>query len=592
MPENVSKYQGRVVSLRKEISKAGMDGYIIPRTDEFQGEFLAEYAQRLAWLTGFTGSAGSAVVLEDAAVVMSDGRYTLQLRDEVDTDLYQLDDSTEISVGEWLCEHAHEGARIGYDAWLFTPKQIDTIQQQCADRKIKLVAIKNNLIDVIWFDRPERPSAPVRLFPDDIAGRSSVEKREPIVQQIKEQGAQACLITASDSICWLLNVRGGDVGYSPLCLSYIILHDDGGLDWFINPAKITDDIIQSVGGDVRVFSFEALESKLKQLDKNKTVLIDRISTPKWFEVVLSKCGVNVLDSDDPCTFPKSIKTLSEQEAIRKAHIIDGVAVTKFLKWIDDNQSKIKMDELSVEYRLEQFRTEHSDYLGPSFPTIAGFASNGAIVHYRANEKTNLDISGDGLLLVDSGGQYRWGTTDITRTMAIGTPNQDMKESYTRVLKGHIAVASAVFSKDTKGKDIDELARQSLLEVGLNYAHGTGHGVGCYLGVHEASTHISPRDERCFRAGMVVSNEPGYYKEGEYGIRIESLVLVYEAQDGDVYQFETLSFAPFDRRLIIVDMLNDQEKLWLSNYHKEVVRKLSIHLSKKELDWLSQQIFDM
>lgn len=585
MPENVSQYQGRVASLRKEISKAGVNGYIIPRTDDFQGEFLAPYAQRLAWLTGFTGSAGSAVVLEDTAVVMSDGRYTLQLREEVGAELYLLADSTEISVGEWLCEHSHEGARIGYDAWLYTPKQIDVIGQQCLDRKIKLVAIEHNLIDAIWFDLPKRPCAPVSLFPDDIAGHSSAEKRELIVQQIKEQDAGACLITASDSICWLLNVRGGDVDYSPLCLSYVLIYDDGALDWFINPAKITGDIIESLGGDVRVFGFEALEGKLKQLDKDKAVWLDRVSAPKWFEVVLSKCGVDALDLGDPCVIPKSIKTIAEQEAIRKAHVADGVAVTKFLKWVDDNHNNIEMDELSVEAKLEQFRAEHPDYLGPSFPTIAGFGANGAIVHYRANEQTKIAIKGNGLLLVDSGGQYRWGTTDITRTMAIGGPTAEMRENYTRVLRGHIAVASAVFSKDTTGKDIDALARKALQEVGLNYAHGTGHGVGCYLGVHEASTQISPREDRCFIPGMVVSNEPGYYKEGEYGIRIESLVLVCEADNEDHYCFETLSFAPFDPKLIVADMLNDQEKLWLANYHKEVVQKLSAHLSKEEVDWL-------
>ena len=596
MPENTPTYQERVSSLRKEISAEGLDGYIIPRTDEFQGEFLASYAQRLGWISGFTGSAGSAVILPEQAVVMSDGRYTLQLREQVDISLFSLKDSTETSVGEWLDEHAPEGSLIGYDVWLYTPKQIETIEKDCTEKSIILKPCNRGFIDAVWFDQPARPQGKVSLFPDDIAGRSAADKCDELAAQIKEKGAAACLLAAGDSICWLLNVRGSDIDYSPLCLSYALLHDDGTVDWFIDPTKVTREVTDKLGERICVFGLEALQGCLRKIGKGRedaTLLLDRSSTPIRFEQIVKAAGVSILDAPDPCVLPKAIKTKSERNALRAAHIEDGVALTRFLKWIDENQnSGVKMDEFSVEEKLEQFRSAGDNYIGPSFPTIAGFADNGAIVHYRANQKTCREIKGDGILLVDSGGQYRWGTTDITRTRAIGIPSQEMKESYTRVLKGHIAVATAIFPKGTTGIEIDKLARKALHEVGLDYAHGTGHGVGCNLCVHEPGIGISPREEKSFEAGMLVSNEPGYYKEGEYGIRIENLVLVEESSDKPGhYCFDTVSFAPLDPKLIVINMLDKSEKKWLSDYLKKVKNHLQVYLNEEEKAWLSAQIGD-
>ncbi len=572
MPENHNKYQERLVKLRNEIKKHGLDGFISLRTDEFQGEFLAPYAERLSWLTGFTGSAGAAVILQKKAVVLSDGRYTIQLKNQVDSSLYLTEDITQISTGQWLSEHAKAGDKIGYDMWLYTRKQIDNIREKAGD--IKLIPMDFNLIDNIWTDQPAKPSSAITIFPDEVAGRSSREKRASIAKDIKTKDCKACLITLSDSICWLLNVRGGDIDYSPLVLSYALLYANGSLDWFINRA-----VNISMSDNVRIFPMDEMAARIKQIEGR--IWLDSSCAPLWFE----NLGIDIFDSEDPCILPKSIKSKPEQEAIRQAHIHDGVAMVKFLKWLDETDEPLS--ELSVEVKLDSYRKENPSYKGASFATIAGFADHGAIVHYRADEQSNKSITGNGLLLVDSGGQYEWGTTDITRTIAIGAPSLEMRENYTRVLKGHIALASASFDKGTIGRKIDALARAPLQDAGLDYAHGTGHGVGCYLCVHEIAANISPRGEREFAAGMLISNEPAYYKEGEYGIRIESLVLVQENEGGKLY-FETVTLAPFDPKLIITDMLDDREKQWLSQYSKQIYEKLSPFLNDDELTWLRSQ----
>ncbi len=575
MPENHTSYQARLTSLRMQMKDLNLDGFILPRTDEFQGEFLASYAERLAWITGFTGSAGAAIILNDKAVVMSDGRYTIQLTQQVDQSLFSCEDSTQISIGKWLVDNMSEG-RIGYDQWLHTPGQIEKIQEALIETNIILIPLSENLVDKVWRDQPKKPSAPVTLFPDDIAGKSSVQKRAEIASELKSAGVGACLITLSDSICWLLNIRGGDIGYSPLVLSYAILYDDATLDWFVDPRKVSNDIRAALGDDIRIKAMDEIENFLTGL--SDVIAMDTASAPIAFENMLVKAGKEYVLIKDPCVAPKSIKTPSEQDAVRKAHITDGIAITKFLKWLADENKSTPMSELSIENKLEGFRKESKDYIEPSFPTIAGFASNGAIVHYRASTQTDKAIEDNGLLLVDSGGQYKWGTTDITRTVAIGTPTQEMRENYTRVLKGHIAVANAKFPKGTTGKDIDTLARAPLREVGLDYAHGTGHGVGCYLCVHEAAANLSPRGELALEAGMLISNEPGYYKEGEYGIRLENLVLVQEEESADMLYFETVTLAPFADDLIVKEMLSDDEMRWLDSYHKKVLSILGAALN--------------
>ncbi|MBI1301137.1 MAG: M24 family metallopeptidase [Alphaproteobacteria bacterium] len=579
MSHDFIHHRQRTEMLRNAMEQEGIDGYILPRTDEFQGEFLAAYAQRLQWLTGFTGSAGVAVILDERAVVMSDGRYTLQLKEQVDSETFETANSIEITVGEWLVKSARTGDKIGFDEWLFTSKQIEKIIEHTEKKGVHLVPMQRNLIDEIWRDQPKRPRHPVTIFPDDVAGKTSRQKRQEIADKLKANVADACLLTMADSICWLLNVRGSDIDFSPLMLSYAVLYKNGDVDWFIDQGKVSGETMVHIAEGVRVKPFNALEQAIEDLTGK--VWLDKASVPLWFSHKLSDC--ELIDEEDPCWFPKAIKTPEEQAAIRQAHILDGVAIVKFLKWLDETKGQGE-DELSIEVKLERFRKEHSAYEGPSFSTIAGYGANGAVIHYRATEKTNKKIEEGNLLLVDSGGQYAWGTTDITRTIAIGTPTDEMKENYTRVLKGHIAVSKAVFDKGTLGKDIDALARKSLQEVGLDYAHGTGHGVGCYLGVHEAAANLSIKGERVIEAGMLLSNEPGYYKEGAYGIRIENLVLCHEKENG-MLGFETVTFAPYDPNLIVTSMFTDDEMQWLQKYHSDMIKNLSLHLTDEEKGWL-------
>ena len=586
MPENDTKYQERLSKLRNIIEKSGLDGFIVPHTDEFQGEFIADYAQRLPWLTGFTGSAGVAIVLKDRAAVFSDSRYTIQMKNQVNADLYSTHNVVETLPTAWLLEGGYEGLRIGLDAALHTSAGLDRMRKGVEETGIEFVTLDDNLIDQIWDDQPPRPVGSVTLFPDEVAGKSSAQKRQDIANQLIEEGCKACFLTAGDSICWLLNVRGSDIDYSPLIHSYAVLHRDCSVDWFVDEQKLSAKVMDVLGDEVRIYDIDLIDDMVGKI--NGPVALDRKSTPLKFEELFLKHGIEIKDVIDPCAFPKSIKTESEQASIREAHIYDGVALVKFLKWLDDNQNIESISELSVEEKLASFRAEHPDYLGASFSTIAGFAGNGAIVHYRATTETSLEIKGDGLLLLDSGGQYRWGTTDITRTMAIGTPTREMQENYTRVLKGHIAVAHAEFPRGTKGQKIDALAREDLKSVDLDYAHGTGHGVGCYLCVHEAAANLSPKEERVLEAGMLLSNEPGYYKEGGYGIRLENLILVVSTEESDMLSFETVTFVPFDPKLIVFEMLSEDERQWLVSYHNAVQEKLSQHLDQTHQDWLNQQ----
>jgi Xaa-Pro aminopeptidase len=572
-PDKIMNYAQKLEKLRQSMTIQGLDGLIIPRTDEYQGEYVAEYAERLAWLTGFTGSAGLAVILADKAVVMSDGRYTIQLAQEVDGNLYALANSQEIKAEEWVAEHAGTDLVVGYDPKLHTPAQIEAYQKV----GITLRAVEQNLIDGVWDNQPEAPKGLVELFPEDYAGVSAAQKIKDIQDQLKVEGAKVVILTMSDSIAWLLNIRGSDIAYIPVALSYVIVPAAGKVQWFVDGDKITDEVRQALRAHVE-FLGEDIQDSLQKL-KGK-IWYDPKRSSVWFKEQLS----DVLEKDDPCILPRSCKNAVEQKAMKRAHARDGVAIVKFLKWFSEaNEQKT---ELSVEKQLENFRAQAIEFKEPSFNTISGYAGNGAIVHYRADDKSSKDIKGDSLLLLDSGAQYVDGTTDITRTLAVGTPSQEMCERNTLVLKGHIALASAKFSKGTTGKQLDALARAPLQEQGLNYSHGTGHGVGCYLSVHEEAASISPRGEQTLQAGMIISNEPGCYKEGEYGIRIENLVQTLETKDGDLY-FETITLAPIDKSLIVKEMLDEQEVCWLNSYHSRVFETLSPLLNDEENRWLKQ-----
>lgn len=572
--------------LRAAIMEEGVDGFIVPRADEYQGEYVPPCADRLRWLTGFTGSAGAAIVLKNRAVVMSDGRYTIQLKQQVDSSLFDLADSTKISPADWILEHGR-GAIVGFDPRLHTPREIRAM----TDKGVVLKPV-HNLIDSIWMDRPAPPSARIEIFPAAFAGASVQDKLDDIATKIEERKARAAIITLPDSIAWILNIRSADIPHIPVALSSAIAYADGTLEWFIDPARVDEDIIKTFGNRVSIRPANDLPGALAAL-RGTRVMVDERRTSVWFSDTLKSAGADVIDMKDPSIAMKARKNRAEQAAMRTAHIRDGVAYARFLRWFSKEAMKETLTEMDVERKLEDFRRTAPEYRDSSFDTIAGYGPNGAIVHYRATPETNKTIERWSLLLLDSGAQYSDGTTDITRTLAVGPPSDEMREHYTVVLKGHIAVASARFPAGTTGAQIDALARAPLWQRNMDYAHGTGHGVGCYLSVHEEATSFSPRGIDPVEPGMIISNEPGYYREGLYGIRLENLVLAHE--DGvcpdtgkTMIAFETITFAPFDKTLIAVDMLTGDEKFWLANYHKKVFAELSPYLDEETKAWLYDQ----
>ncbi len=578
----------KVAALRARMKTAGVYGFIIPRADEYQGEYVPESSNRLEWISGFSGSAGVCIVLEDAACVMSDGRYTIQLRQQVDASVFALEDSTKISVADWISPHA-KGRVIGYDPRLHTPRDVKMMEEG----GLTLKPLTINLVDAIWDDRPAAPAARVEIFAKDIAGRDVPEKIDLVTRALNDKNVQAALVTLPDSIAWLLNVRANDIPHIPVALSNAIVHSSGTVDWFIDESRVPQDVRATFGNHVSILPANQMESALESMSGQK-ILVDGRRTSQWYFDVMARGDVRVVDAKDPIIALKAIKHPAEQDAMRRAHIRDGVAMVRFLKWFDENALRTPLTEMDVEAALAGFRRDANEYRDSSFDTIAGFGSNGAIVHYRATPKTNKVIEGGNLLLLDSGAQYCDGTTDITRTIAVGAPTQEMREHYTLVLKGHLAVSMARFPKGTTGAQIDALARSPLWQHNLDYAHGTGHGVGCYLSVHEEATSFSPRGLDAVEAGMIISNEPGYYREGQYGIRIENLVLAHEdgvcADTGKTMMaFETLTLAPYDKKLIVQEMLTAQELAWLRAYHAHVFERLSPILSEVDASHLRSLI---
>lgn len=596
MPDKNSTAAEKLGSLRQQFNTMGVDGFLIPRADEYQGEYVADYANRMSWFSGFTGSAGTVVVLRDKATVMTDGRYQIQVKDEVDPICFDTEDITKKSPGRWIADHADDDAVIGYDPKLHTPKQIEAIEKEVGDKGITLKALDHNLVDLIWDDQPAEPKGAVELFPEKYAGMSMRDKKTLIMDAVKAEGAQGMVITLPDSICWLLNIRGSDVDYTPVVLSTLLIDTEKeAIELFVDPDKISPDIYAELGNDIVFLEPAELENKLEDIsaaaqNSGKPVLLDHQRSSIWFKNVLENAGANVRDLKDPCIDPRARKNDIEKAAIREAHITDGVAMVRFLHWLDSVGPQSGESEISVAQKLEDFRQKGQGYRGPSFATISGFADNGAVVHYHATPAKHKQIDKDGLLLVDSGGQYDNGTTDITRTVAIGEPSEEMKESFTQVLRGHIALASAKFPEGTTGAQLDALARQFLRSANKDYDHGTGHGVGCYLSVHEEASGISPRGNGVVETGMLLSNEPGYYKAEEYGIRIESLILTHgdevRKDTGDLmHHFETVTFAPISKALIKADMLSPEEKSWLNDYHDQVYQKISPLVEDDVKAWL-------
>jgi Xaa-Pro aminopeptidase len=592
----MSSYADRLKALREQLKAEKLDGFVVPLTDEHMSEYVGSYAQRLAWLTGFEGSAGSAVVLPEEAAIFVDGRYTLQVRQQVSPTEWSYQSVPETSTTQWLEEHAPEGARIGYDPWLHTRDWVKKAKEALATRGAELIAVDRNPIDEIWKDRPEASKAHLVVQSDQYAGKSAAEKRTEIGDWLAKHHADAAVLSALDSIAWAFNIRGQDVSRTPVALAYALVHADGTADLFVASEKVGADVRQHLGNGVRLHERAAFESALSEF-KGKTVVVDPERAVAAIFEALDRAGAKILPLRDPTILPKAIKNPAEIAGQRAAQERDGAAIARFLRWLEIEAPAGELDELKAAARLQEFREEAPELRDLSFDTISAAGPNAASPHYKVNEESNRRIENNRIYLVDSGGQYVDGTTDITRTVIVGEPTDEMRDRFTRVLKGHIAIATAVFPKGTRGSQLDSFARRPLWEAGLDYAHGTGHGVGSFLSVHEGPQRISPvgssqsGGDEPLQVGMILSNEPGYYKTGEYGIRIENLVLVVEREiegaEKEMLGFETLTFAPIDRRLIDVEMLEPEELVWLNCYHAHVLARIGPKLSGADLVWLQR-----
>ncbi|HIV77601.1 MAG TPA: aminopeptidase P family protein [Candidatus Sphingomonas excrementigallinarum] len=590
-------HSARLSALRTQLAAQGLDGFVVPLTDEHMSEYVGDYAQRLGWLTGFGGSAGSAVVLADKAAIFTDGRYTLQVREQVSGEDYAYIPVPQDSVAGWLGRETAAGQRIGYDPWLHTRQQVADMTAALADREAELVAVTSNPIDAVWTDRPAPSPAVLTVQDDAVAGESSAAKRARIGEWLAEQRADAVVLSALDSIAWALNVRGTDVAHTPVALSYAIVHADGETDLFVSPQKITPEVRVHLGNAVRLHDRAAFEGYLTGF-AGKRVVADPERAVAAIAQALEAGGAKVLALRDPVVLTKAIKNPAEVAGHRAASIRDGAAMVRFLRWVEEECPKGGQTELSAAARLLACREATGLLKDTSFSTISATGAHGASPHYHVTEESNATIELGQLFLIDSGGQYQDGTTDITRVMPIGEPTNEMRDRFTRVLKGHIGLATAVFPDGTLGGHLDSLARRPLWEVGLDYAHGTGHGVGAYLSVHEGPQRIAAPNYpggaamEPLRAGMMLSNEPGYYKAGEYGIRIENLVLVeprtIAGADRDMLGFETLTLCPIERTLIVPELLTAGERDWLNAYHARVAEILAPELEGADRDWLLEK----
>ncbi len=583
----------RVQRLRDELSRRGLAGFIVPRADEHQGEYVPARARRLAWLTGFSGSAGLAVILADEAAIFVDGRYTLQVRSEVPAALFEYRHLTEQPAGEWIAAHLGRGGTLGYDPWLHTVGEVERYAAAAAKAGGSLVAVADNPIDVIWHDQPPPPLAPVLPHELRFAGKPAAEKRHEIAAALAANGVNAAVLTAPDSIAWLLNVRGGDVPRTPLPLCFAVLNDDASVELFIDRRKLVSGIESHLGNEVAVQPPEQFGPTLDRLGKaGKCVQVDPGSAAAWILARLGAAGAAVERAPDPCQLPKARKNPIELDGTRAAHRRDGAALTRFLAWIAQEAPSGELGEIAASDRLEAIRREGENFRDLSFDTISGAGANGAIVHYHASPQSEKRLAPGMLYLLDSGAQYLDGTTDVTRTIAIGAPSDEARDRFTRVLKGHIALATCRFPAGTTGSQLDVLARHALWQAGLDFDHGTGHGVGSYLNVHEGPQRISKLpNTQPLLPGMIVSNEPGYYKTGAYGIRIENLVVVTPCAampeaEREMLCFETLTLAPIDRHLVAPALLTAEEIAWLDAYHARVRETLTPLLDAATAGWLA------
>ncbi len=583
----------RVAALRTELARRGLTGLIVPRADRHQNEYVPPCEERLAWLTGFTGSAGAAIVLMDRAVLFVDGRYTLQVREQIDLSIFSIEHLIDMPPSRWIEKNVTAGERIGYDPWLHTIEGAEKLAKACDAAGVTLIAVEVDLIDSIWRDRPPPPLGPVTLHDIRFAGEEATSKLARVQGEIGEAKVDALVVSDPHAVAWLFNIRGSDVAHTPLPLAFAIVPREGKPSLYVDGRKLSNDVRHGLETVAEVREPAGFERDLAALGDNKrTVRLDQATAADALSRLISSHGGKVSRAADPIAQMKAIKNATEIAGARAAQARDGAAIARFLAWFDHEAPKGELSEIDAVKALESFRSEGGLLKDISFPTISGAGPDGAIVHYRVTTKTNRTIAPGELFLIDSGAQYEDGTTDITRTIAIGEPSGEMRDRFTRVLKGHIAIARAVFPDGTTGAQIDSFARQFLWRAGLDFDHGTGHGVGSYLSVHEGPARIAKLGTTPLKRGMILSNEPGYYKTGAYGIRIENLVLVVEATapvegaEKTLNMFETITLAPIDLRLVATQMLSVEETLWLDRYHAQVAEVLSPLVDPDTRAWLA------
>lgn len=580
----------RLDCLRGELAARGVQGFIVPRADEHQSEYVPPGAERLAWLTGFTGSAGTSVVLAEKAALFTDGRYTLQAPAQVDTEAFAIVNIADQKPAAWIEENLPAGATLGFDPWLHTADEVKRLRKAAEAAGGRLVALASNPVDAVWKDRPAAPAAPVKPQPIDLAGEAAPDKLAWISEALAKAKVDALVVSDPHNLAWTFNIRGGDVSHTPIPLGYAIIPLEGRPTIFLDPAKISNEMGNTLGEIADLAPPAALADALARLGKSKArVRVDSATGAQALTDMIEAAGGTVDHGADPVTLMKAVKNEAEIAGARAAHLRDGAAFIRFLAWFAREAPAGGLTEIAVTEALEDFRSQTGRLADISFPSIAGAGPNGAIVHYRVTRATNRKASPGELFLIDSGAQYQDGTTDITRTLAVGEPTPAMRGHYTRVLKGHIAISRAVFPKGTSGAQIDALARLPLWEAGLDFDHGTGHGVGSFLSVHEGPQRISKLGHTTLEPGMILSNEPGYYKAGEYGIRIENLILVEEREiegaERAMRGFETLTLAPYEQRLIEPALLSREEIVWIDTYHAQVFERLALDLDDETRAWL-------
>ena len=582
----------RLKALREELARRKLRGFVVPRADQQQNEYVAPSEERLSWLSGFTGSAGLAVVLDNEAALFVDGRYTLQAAKQVDREAWTIEPLVEPPPESWLAKHLHHGDRLGYDPWLHTSAAAERIAAACTRAGAELVAVESNPIDAIWADRPPPPLAPISVHGAQFSGEAEADKLDSIRAEIGKLAVEALVLSDSHAVAWTFNIRGGDVAHTPLPLSYALVPKAGRPTVFIDHRKLSNATRDHLEQAADVREPDALVPELTALAQSSaSIALDSATAADALSRLIKAAGGKAVPGNDPTSLLKAVKNATEIAGTRTAHRRDAVALARFLAWVDREAPKGALTEIDTVAALETFRRESGLLKDVSFPTIAGTGPNGAIVHYRVTRNSNRRIAPGDLLLVDSGAQYEDGTTDVTRTIAVGEPTAEMRDRFTRVLRGHIAIARAVFPDGATGAQLDTLARQFLWQAGIDFEHGTGHGVGSYLSVHEGPARISKLGTTPLKRGMILSNEPGYYKTDSYGIRIENLELVSATEvasaEKPMNAFETLTLAPIDRRLIEVAMLSEAERDWLNTYHARVRNEVRPHLDEADRLWLDK-----